>query len=269
MVKAITNKKVVGYVRVSSEIQVDNTSIANQIQKLKEYAKLYDYELTKVFTDNARTGSIVEHRQAYNEMMEYIKNPNNGIGVVICFKCDRIHRKLKNLLTMIEELELLNIGFVSITENFDTSTSQGMLFLQMIGSFAEFERRTINERTKSGRIRKALDGRFAGGGIAFSYSLKDDRFEINEDEAKIVVQIFKDKASGDSLQRIADTLNNKGIKNSRVTSWHRQGIDYILKNPTYTGEFKYNGMTENNNICYKIPKIISKQLFGKVNKKTA
>lgn len=81
------------------------------------------------------------------------------MNAVVVLKADRIHRKLLNLLVMIENvLNPLGFAFKSITENFDTSTSQGMMFLQMIGTFGEFERKTINERTKSGRIKTAFDG---------------------------------------------------------------------------------------------------------------
>lgn len=266
MVKALLNKRIVGYCRVSCEAQIENTSISFQTEKIKEYCKLYGAELVKVFTDNAKTGSRVEVRDEYIEMMEYIKDPNNAIGAVICYKSDRIHRKLKNLLEMIEELEGLNVAFKSISESFDTSTCQGMLFLQMIGSFSEFEKTLINERCKAGRVKKASCKKYAGGRLPYGYRLVDgDKIEINDTEAAVIRWIFKAKVEGESLQDITDALNEKGVKNCSNGIWNRQSVRYILRNKMYVGQYSYNGDKEGNGVNFKVSRIVSKQLFRKAN----
>lgn len=264
MVKAMI-KKAVGYCRVSSESQVDNTSIENQVEKIKDYCKLYNIELVKMFIDGGESGSGTDKRKAYNDMMDYVKE--NNINGVIVYKADRIHRKLKNLLIMIEDiLEPLNVGFISITESFDTSTSQGMLFLQMVGSFSEFERKIINERTRSGRVKKASDKKFSGGKIPYGYKLIDsDTLELEQVESEVIKDIFIMRKDKLSLKRIADTLNKKGISTRNNKEWSKQTINYILKNEVYTGKYTYDGKTENNNINFKVPKIVSKQLFNIVN----
>lgn len=259
-------KKSVGYVRVSSEGQIDNTSIGEQVEKIKLYCKLHGIELIKIFSDEGETGSKVDKRKGYNDMISFIKE--NGIDAIIVNKIDRIHRSGKNLLVMVEDiLEPLNVAFVSITEQFDTSSPQGKLFLTMLGGFAEFERSTINARTKSGRVATAKKGKFAGGKIPFGYILIDsDKFilEIDENKADIVKNIFKMRLDKYSLQRIADELNSKGmLKDGR--QWGKTSIEYILKNRAYIGEYEYNGKKENNDIKYSIPKIISKQLWNKVH----
>lgn len=262
MVK-IQVKKAVGYARVSSESQTDNTSIDLQIQKIKEYCKLYDISLDKIFIDEAQSGKT-DNRKAYKEMLDYVGE--NGTNAVIVYKADRTHRKLKNLLIMIDELEQQEVAYISITENFDTSTPQGMLFLQMIGGFAEFERKIINERTQSGRIEKAKSKRFAGGKIPYGYKLVNgDHLEVVPEEAAIVNEIFKKRVDGNSLGRIARELNNTGITNKQGRSWTKQSIDYILKNETYAGVYKYDGDKEKNDITFKIDKVVSRQLFNKVN----
>jgi site-specific DNA recombinase len=264
MVK-INVKRAVGYVRVSSDMQIDNTSIEMQIEKIKDYCKLYNIELANVFVDEGLSGSNTD-RKGYNEMIEYISNQENSINALIVYKADRLHRKLKNLLEMIEQLEALQIAFVSITENFDTSTSQGMLFLQMIGSFSEFERKIINERTKGGRVSKASNEKFAGGRVPYGYKLIDsDSLEVEPEEAKFVKQIFEMRKEGMSLSRIAKEINAAGSTTKNGNEWNKQAIDYILKNETYTGNYTYDGEQEKNSISFKIPKIISKQLFNKIN----
>lgn len=258
-------KKVVSYVRISSDSQIDNTSIEEQSEKIDLYCKLHGIQLIRTFKDEGESGSKTDKRKGYNDMLEYIKD--NDIDSIIVYKADRIHRSLKNLLIMIDDLEEIKVAFISVTEQFDTSNAQGMLFLQMIGSFAEFERKTINARTKSGRVATAKQGKYAGGNIAFGYKLVDKNsmeLDIMQEEAEIVKTIFKLRVEGKSLQRIANELNENGLLKDKK-EWSKQAISYILSNRIYIGEYKYNGKKENNEITYKVDRIISKQLWNKVH----
>lgn len=263
--------RVVGYARVSTDTQTDNTSIELQVEKISEYCKLYDYDLVKVFIDNGKTGSSVEAREAYQEMMEYVTDKSNKVNAVVVLKADRIHRKLLNLLIMIENvLNPLGVAFKSITENFDTSTSQGMMFLQMIGTFAEFERKTINERTRGGRIKTASDGAYAGGEPAYGYMAVDGELIIDVHKASIVKKVFKLYSEGMSMGAIAEKLNRTRIPTKTGKGkWTKQHISYILGNQTYLGVYRYDGKIEKNGINNKgqVPAIISKQLWNKVQKR--
>ena len=141
-------KRAVGYCRISTLMQVDNTSLKDQEDKIRMYAKLHDIVIDKMFID-----------------------------MIIVYKNDRIHRSLYNLLAMIYELQNYEVALVSVTEMFDTSTPQGMLFLQMLGSFAEFERAVINERTRNGRIARLNENKWVGGKPSFGYKVnKDGKF---------------------------------------------------------------------------------------------
>ena len=263
--------RVVGYARVSTDTQTDNTSIELQVEKINEYCKLYDYDLVKVFIDNGKTGSSVEAREAYQAMMEYVSDKANKVNAVVVLKADRIHRKLLNLLVMIENvLNPLEIAFKSITENFDTSTSQGMMFLQMIGTFAEFERKTINERTRGGRIKTASDGAYAGGEPAYGYMAADGELIIDVHKASIVKKVFKLYSEGMSMGEIAEKLNRTKIPTKTGKGkWTKQHISYILGNQTYLGIYRYDGKIERNRINNKgqVPAIISKQLWNRVQKR--
>ena len=263
--------RVVGYARVSTDTQTDNTSIELQVEKINEYCKLYDYDLVKVFIDNGKTGSSVEAREAYQAMMEYVSDKANKVNAVVVLKADRIHRKLLNLLVMIENvLNPLEIAFKSITENFDTSTSQGMMFLQMIGTFAEFERKTINERTRGGRIKTASDGAYAGGEPAYGYMAADGELIIDVHKASIVKKVFKLYSEGMSMGEIAEKLNRTKIPTKTGKGkWTKQHISYILGNQTYLGIYRYDGKIERNGINNKgqVPAIISKQLWNRVQKR--
>ena len=246
-------KRAVGYCRISTVMQVDNTSLKDQEEKIRMYAKLHDIVINEMFIDKAVSGKSTD-RPEYDRMMDYVKE--NDIDMIIVYKNDRIHRSLYNLLAMIYELQEYEVALVSVTEMFDTSTPQGMLFLQMLGSFAEFERAIINERTRNGRIARLNENKWVGGKPAFGYEItKDGRFAVNQYEAEIVKDIFKLRAKGLSLSKIGDKYG-----------FSKQKIDYILKNKNYIGMFEYKGKKEKNNIVIEIEPIISRYMWNKVNR---
>lgn len=245
-------KRAVGYCRISTLMQVDNTSLKDQEDKIKMYAKLHNIEIDKIFIDKALSGKSTD-RPEYDKMIDYVKS--NNIDMIMVYKNDRIHRSLYNLLAMIYHLQEYDVALVSITEHFDTSKPQGMLFLQMLGSFAEFERAVINERTRNGRIARLNENKWVGGKTALGYKVnKQGQFEIDEEEAKIVKDIFKLRSKGTSMTKI-------GVK----YGFSKQKVDYILKNKNYIGVFEYQGKKEKNEITMEIDPIISKYMWNKVN----
>ena len=246
-------KRAVGYCRISTLMQVDNTSLKDQEDKIRMYCKLHNIDIDKIFIDKAVSGKSTD-RPEYDKMMDYVKK--NNIDMIVVYKNDRIHRSLYNLLAMIYELQEYEVNLVSVTEHFDTSTPQGMLFLQMLGSFAEFERSVINERTRNGRIARLNENKWVGGKPAFGYKVnKQGQFEIDKDKAKIVKDIFKLRGKGLSLAKI-------GAK----YGFSKQKVDYILKNKNYIGTFEYRGKKEKNDIILEIEPIVSKYMWNKVNK---
>ncbi|MFR5749479.1 MAG: recombinase family protein, partial [Thomasclavelia spiroformis] len=112
-------KRAVGYCRISTLMQVDNTSLKDQEDKIRMYAKLHDIVIDKIFIDKAVSGKSTD-RPEYDKMMDYVKS--NDIDMIIVYKNDRIHRSLYNLLAMIYELQRHEVALVSVTEMFDTST---------------------------------------------------------------------------------------------------------------------------------------------------
>lgn len=248
------SKRAVGYCRISTIMQVDNTSLKDQEDKIRMYCKLHDIIIDKIFIDKAKSGKSTD-RPEYYKMMNYIKE--NDVDMIIVYKNDRIHRSLYNLLAMIYELKKNNVDLVSVTEMFDTSTPQGMLFLQMLGSFAEFERAIINERTRNGRLARLKENKSVGGKPAFGYRVDSDgNFVVEEKEAEVVKDIFKMRGKGISLANIG-----------KKHGFSKQKIDYILKNRDYIGEFEYCEKRENNSIILQIEPIVSKYMWNKVNKK--
>ena len=159
-------------------------------------------------------------------------------------------------MNMISYIQGLGIDFISITEQFDTSTAQGMLFLQMLGSFSEFERKLIAERTKSGRIANHKKELSSGGRPPFGYKMKDKKLIVNEEEAEIVKEIFKLRNKGKTLEFIG---NKFGMSKQRIHG--------IIKNQTYTGKYTYNGKVEKNNFVLDVEPIVSRYTYNKANLK--
>ena len=253
----MSNKNVVAYVRVSSQSQIENTSIETQIEKIELHCKLHDINIVKIFKDEGISAKDID-RPSYNEMLDYILDKNNNVNSIVVYKSDRLHRSLKNLLIAIEDIFIPNdISFISITEQFDTSNAQGMLFLQMLGSFAEFERKIINERTKSGRLSKGKAELYVGGRVPFGYNLIDsDTLTLNYSEADIIKDIFKMRTKGISIGKIALKHNMSKSKSK---------IHYILNNKIYMGVYNYNGKKEKNKISFKVPPIVSNYIWTKAN----
>lgn len=248
-------KRVVAYVRISSQSQIDNTSIETQLDKIELHCKLHDIEIVKLFKEEGISAKNTE-RPSYTEMIDFVTNKENRIDGIIAYKGDRMHRSLKNLLIMIEDVLIPNnINFVSVTEQFDTSTAQGMLMVQMMGSFSEFERKIINERTKSGRIAKGKNELYVGGRVPYGYTLIDsDRLTLNYEEAEVIKEIFKLRTKGVSLSKIG-----------KVVGMSKERVFHILRNQIYIGNYKYNGSVEKNKISFKVPHIVSNYIWNKAN----
>lgn len=249
-------KRVATYLRISTANQIDNTSIETQREKIQLYCKLNDIEIVKEFKDEAISAKHEHTREDYQRLIKFIADKENKIDAIMVYKSDRIHRSLRNLMNMIWYMQGLGIDFISITEQFDTSTAQGMLFLQMLGSFSEFERKLIAERTKSGRIANNKKQLSSGGRAPFGYRMKDKKLVIHEEEAEIVKEIFKLRNKGKTLEFIG---NKFGMSKQRIHG--------IIRNQTYTGKYTYNGKIENNNLFLDVEPIVSRYTYNKANLK--
>lgn len=249
-------KRIVSYLRISSASQIDNTSIEMQKEKIELYCKLNNIEIINTYIDEGFSAKSSD-RPSYNEMIDFVSDKDNKVDAVVVYKADRVHRSLKNLMIMVDYLQEIEVGFISITEQFDTSTAQGLLFLQMIGSFSEFERKLIVERTHSGRLAKGYKNLFPGGRIPFGYTLVDnDTLVLNNQEAEIVKNIFRLRSKGMSYEKIGKQFN-----------FSKQRVSYILSNPIYIGKYTYDGKVEKNKINLEVPTIVSRYLWNKVNSK--
>ncbi|MGG0476197.1 recombinase family protein [Priestia aryabhattai] len=261
-------KKVIGYTRVSSESQIENTSIVEQKKKIRSFSEAQDWTVERIFIDEGYSGVDIK-RPAYQEMMRYLEKNASEIGAVVVVKMDRAHRNQLNLLRFIkEELAVWEVDFVSVTEAFDTSTAIGRMMLSILSTFGEFERETINERTKSGRLATAKNNKYAGGQVPYGYTVLNGEIKTVKEQAVIVKRIFNDYIEGYSYYKIAKLLNKEGHYTKTGKKWYPQTIKNIILTETYTGFNRYHGEKEKNEIRQRgiFPKIISRQVWNKVQK---
>lgn len=208
-------KKLLGYVRVSTKGQSDNFSIEDQIEKIKSYCNLYNFELTDIFHD-VKSGSNIENRKGLNDLLERL----NGYDGLIVFKLDRLSRSAKNTLELLDTLNKNNKTLISVSEQFDFSSHQGKLFLTMLAGFSEYERDVIKERMTNGRNAKKKSGVYAGGRPKLGKKISHDVIEnkivktLVDDpkELEIIKKIKNHKRAGKNIYQITSWLNTNGYK---------------------------------------------------------
>ena len=154
-------KKILGYVRVSSEIQKrKNNSIPLQKKKINEYCKLNDYDLVEIYEDDGISGMSIEKRNGYCKMIDYMKN--NDIDGVVVWSLSRLGRRMKDVVEFMDYLKRNKIGFYSIKENLNNDDKVGGLIMNILGSINEFEVEMIRERIRDIKRDKKEKGEVYG-----------------------------------------------------------------------------------------------------------
>jgi site-specific DNA recombinase len=231
------------YVRVSTEDQAqEGFSIRAQIEKLKSYALLKDWEIYDIYSDEGISGKNIVARPAINRLIDDIKS--GKVNNVLVFKVDRLTRSTKNLIELVDLFEENKCTFNSLTESIDTDTPSGRMFLKIIGIFAEFERENLISRVRLGYERKAREGySLSSFGTSYGYDIKKgEKIQtINPTESKIVREIFEAYVNDNiSMLAIAKNLTERGIKTKKGSSkWNKSTIRSMLENPNYIGKVRY------------------------------
>lgn len=224
---------VVGYARVSTENQLENYSIEEQTDRLKAYCAAKGWSLRKLYVDGGFSGGNT-NRPALQQMLTAIRQ--GGVDAVVVYKLDRLSRSQKDTLTLIED-ELIAHGtdFVSINENFDTSTPLGRAMIGILSVFAQLEKDQITERFTMGRIGRSKAGYYHGGSHPpTGYDYKDGLLVVNEYEAMQIREIFSRFISGKSINSISRYLSGR-----YTTKWTPAKVLAVLKNTVYIGKVHF------------------------------
>lgn len=149
-------KKICVYTRVSTKTQ----DLQIQKDEILKYCKFKEYEIVAMYEDKL-SGKNTE-RIGLQKMLNDIKVNPLGIEAIIVFKLDRLGRSIRDLINIVDTLQKCNIGFVSISNNIDTTTKDGRLFFYMMSAIAEYERELILERVTMGREAAIANGAIIG-----------------------------------------------------------------------------------------------------------
>lgn len=220
------------YTRVSTDEQAqEGYSIAEQETTLRTYCQLREWQVYDVYSDPGFSASNI-NRPAMQRMIYDAKAKK--FDMVLVKKLDRFSRSQKDTLYLIEDvLKPVDISFMSMTENFDTNTPFGKAILGILSVFAQFERETIKERTSMGRVERAKDGYFHGGGhIPFGYRFIDGELIVEEYEAVQIRDAYELFLSGLSIHAVCKTLREK----YGGSHWsHVSAVYNALQIPVYVG----------------------------------
>ena len=229
------------YIRVSTQEQADEGySIGAQTERLRAYCMARDWLVYDVYVDPGFSGSNTE-RPVLSKLIRDVKR--GKLDMVLVYKLDRLSRSQKDTLLLIEDVfNKNNVGFVSINENFDTSTAFGRAMVGILSVFAQLEREQIKERTSMGRLERAKDGYWHGGGFdPIGYDYVDGALIVNEYEAmqvRKVFELFLDKQW--PITRIRSYME-KNFTNKHG-SWHsHSSVVSTLTQGIVTGKIYYAG----------------------------
>ncbi len=242
------------YTRKSTDEGLDQefNTLDAQRESAEAYIKSQQQEgwlcLPECYDDGGFTGGNL-NRPALKRLMNDIEA--GKVDCVIVYKVDRLSRSLLDFAKMMETFERHGVSFVSVTQQFNTSTSMGRLVLNVLLSFAQFEREIISERTRDKIAASRRKGKWLGGMPLLGYDIaaEGSRLVVNEDEAHRVRTIFKLYLERQSLLGVTEELRDRGWTNKLWTTkkgkqrggraFDRCTVHNLLTNVTYLGKIRY------------------------------
>ncbi|MBU1020855.1 MAG: recombinase family protein, partial [Firmicutes bacterium] len=239
------NKKIGLYIRVSSEKQMEEGfSFQAQEEKLINEAQREKQDYI-VYKDGGVSGTKTEARAGLKLLMTDVER--GIIGKVYVTKISRLARNSRDLQNLVYEFEKNNVYFKSISDGIDTSTPMGNVMVKLMGIFAEMERDTIMEQTRSGAEKRAKEGKMYGSAPVFGYDRVIDetskkntmKIVFNPKEKKIVETIFEMYLGGYGYKAITNKLNKEGYRTKKHKLFAINTVKTILDNPLYAGYIRY------------------------------
>ena len=204
--------------------------------------------LPSPYDDGGYSGGTME-RPALKRLLAEIEA--GQVDVVVVYKVDRLTRALSDFAKLVDVFDRHGVSFVSITQQFNTTTSMGRLTLNVLLSFAQFEREVIGERVRDKIAASKKKGMWMGGMPPLGYDVKDRKLAVNDEEAEIVRHIFQRYVALKSVHALQDELAAAGIRSKRRI--RPSGIAYggqtlargalyaMLQNRIYRGDITHKG----------------------------
>ena len=226
--------KAIGYVRVSTQEQADSgLSLQDQETRIRAYCQAKGWDLVEVLVDAGASGANT-NRPGLRQVLAMVRH--REVDVICVLKLDRLTRSVKDLGLLLEEFEHHQVAFSSVTDNFDTTTANGRLVMNVLASVAQWERDIIAERTRDALAVKKASLRRTGE-IPFGFKLDDDgdRLLPDVDQLQTVDRITDRRRQGATLRAIADELNLLRVTSAKGGRWAAKTVRSILRNTIYRG----------------------------------
>jgi site-specific DNA recombinase len=173
------------------------------------------------------------------------------INLVVVYKVDRLTRSLADFAKMVEAFDAHGVSFVSVTQQFNTTTSMGRLTLNVLLSFAQFEREVTGERIRDKIAASKRKGMWMGGLVPMGYDVRDRHLVVNQAEAATVREIFRCYLELGSVRLLKAELDRRGLRSKVRTannglrsggnSFYRGALYTVLRNPIYVGQVSRSG----------------------------
>jgi site-specific DNA recombinase len=234
--------RVAVYTRISTDETNQPYSLGAQSDRLDAFVTSQpDWRIVARYTDQASGKGLDRPALATARQAA----ATGAFDLLLVYRVDRLSRNLGQLVGLIEELAAHNVGFRSATEPFDTALPVGRMLVQLLGSFAEFERAIIMDRISAGMERKAARGEWTGGNPPFGYLKPKGTSTLLPDPATgpIVVAIFRRYVdTRDGARTIAAWLHAAGHRTRTGRAWSTTSVLAILRNRAYIGEVSFRGV---------------------------
>jgi DNA invertase Pin-like site-specific DNA recombinase len=269
----VTKKRCAVYTRVSTDERLDQSFNSLDAQREAGHAYIVSQRaegwmpVGDDYDDGGYSGGNME-RPALKRLMADIVA--DQIDIVVVYKIDRLTRSLTDFAKLVEVFERHKVSFVSVTQQFNTTTSMGRLMLNILLSFAQFEREVTGERIRDKIAASKRKGIWMGGYTPLGYEVKDRKLIIVEKDAEIIRRIFQRFTETRSVTDVCREMAAEGLTTKPIrlkTGGYRNGtpmdkkyISKTLRNPIYVGEIRHKGTI----YAGQHEPIISRQLWDRV-----
>lgn len=240
----IKRKRCAVYCRVSSDERLDQSF--NSIDAQREAGVAYvasqkteGWELVPDFYEDPGFSGGNMERPGLKRLLKDIQA--GRIDIVVVYKIDRLSRSLADFAKMVEVFDNQTVSFSSVTQQINSATSMGRLMLNVLLSFAQFEREVTGERIRDKIAASKRKGMWMGGSVPLGYRVENRSLQIEPTEAELVQRIFEQFIAEKSTTKIVKELNAQGIQSKRKKDFCKQSIYKILHNRTYIGEITHKG----------------------------
>ena len=274
--KAIKVVRCAIYTRVSTDqgLEQDFNSLDAQYDASQSYIRSQAHAgwtlVRSKYDDGGFSGGDTD-RPALQRLLGDVRS--GKIDVIVVYKVDRLTRSLADFAKLVELFDQHSVSFVSVTQQFNTTTSMGRLTLNVLLSFAQFEREVTSERIRDKIAASKRKGLWVGGMAPLGYDTKDRKITVNEAEADRVRGIFRGYLKLGSLNLLMADLRTRGIVTKVRTlktgetvggiPFTRGPLAHLLRNRFYIGEVVFKGET----LAGEQPAIVDKGLFEAVQAK--